>query len=176
VIENDTSSPGYVQLHDMLFDPYKLYSPKDTDASLRGAMRTNIERADSYFSAQVRPRALCDIYLSRRGHSSCKAALTRRYPVSGWWSSSGDGQRHCHATSTHMGLLSSKREAQNSVSENLCGIKWIMSNCHSFHLKWPSTWFVARCLMALGSSRFVANACRKWQRRARRSRELLGKP
>ncbi|KAK3908609.1 Chorion peroxidase [Frankliniella fusca] len=53
LIGNDTSSPEYMELHQMLFDPYSLYSREGADRALRGAMDTSIERADSYFNTEV---------------------------------------------------------------------------------------------------------------------------
>lgn len=53
LIGNDTSSPEYMELHQMLFDPYSLYSREGVDRALRGAMDTSIERADSYFNPEV---------------------------------------------------------------------------------------------------------------------------
>lgn len=53
LIGNDTSSPEYMELHQMLFDPYSLYSRDGADRALRGAMDTGIERADNYFNTEV---------------------------------------------------------------------------------------------------------------------------
>ncbi|KAJ1519139.1 hypothetical protein ONE63_011259 [Megalurothrips usitatus] len=53
LIGNDTSSPEYVELHQMLFDPYSLYSREGADRALRGAMDTSVEKADNYFNAEV---------------------------------------------------------------------------------------------------------------------------
>lgn len=53
VIGNDTSSVEYVELHKMLFNPYEMYSEQGLDKTLQGAMNTNVERADNYFTTQV---------------------------------------------------------------------------------------------------------------------------
>lgn len=53
LIGNDTSSTEYMELHQMLFDPYSLYSREGADRALRGAMDTSVERADNYFNPEV---------------------------------------------------------------------------------------------------------------------------
>lgn len=51
-LANDTSSPEYVEMHKMLFNPFGLYEG-DLDAIIRGAINTDIEKADNYFTTQV---------------------------------------------------------------------------------------------------------------------------
>ncbi|XP_023309880.1 myeloperoxidase [Anoplophora glabripennis] len=53
-LANDTSSPEYIQMHKMLFDPFKLYEPGEFDRTLRGAMNTSIEASDSYFTNELK--------------------------------------------------------------------------------------------------------------------------
>lgn len=53
VLANDTTSVEYVELHKMLFNPYEIYSVQGLDKTLQGAMNTNVERADNYFTTQV---------------------------------------------------------------------------------------------------------------------------
>lgn len=53
-LSNDTSSPEYVQLHEMLLDPFKLYDQDGLDRSLRGAMNTAVEASDPFFTNEVR--------------------------------------------------------------------------------------------------------------------------
>lgn len=43
----------YVQLHRMLFDPFRLYRSGELARTLRGAMNTSIEANDPYFSPEV---------------------------------------------------------------------------------------------------------------------------
>lgn len=54
LLANDTTSPEYIQLHKMLFDPFKLYVPGEMDKVLRGAMDTNIEASDPYFTNELK--------------------------------------------------------------------------------------------------------------------------
>lgn len=55
-LKTEAAQPEYVQLHKMLFNPFVLYKPHGLDGSLRGALNTSIEAADTYFNAQVRPQ------------------------------------------------------------------------------------------------------------------------
>lgn len=43
----------YVQLHRMLFDPFRLYRSGELARSLRGAMNTSVEASDPYFTSEV---------------------------------------------------------------------------------------------------------------------------
>ncbi|XP_065209382.1 uncharacterized protein LOC135837881 [Planococcus citri] len=52
LVANDTSSPEYVEMHKMLFNPFGLYKG-DLDAIIRGALNTDIEKADNYFTTQL---------------------------------------------------------------------------------------------------------------------------
>lgn len=60
VLANDTSSPEYVQLHRMLFDPYRLYKTGELDDVLRGAMNTTIEASDPYFTEELKSRLFAE--------------------------------------------------------------------------------------------------------------------
>lgn len=53
MLANDTSSPEFVQMHKMLFNPFALYVSGTLDKTLRGAMNTSIEASDSYFTNEV---------------------------------------------------------------------------------------------------------------------------
>lgn len=53
LLANDTSSPEFIQMHKMLFDPFSLYDPGELDRTLRGAMNTSMETSDSYFTNEV---------------------------------------------------------------------------------------------------------------------------
>lgn len=53
LLANDTDSPEFIQMHKMLFDPFKLYDLGEFDRTLRGAMNTSIEASDSYFTNEV---------------------------------------------------------------------------------------------------------------------------
>lgn len=64
ILANDTSSPEYVQLHKMLFDPYRLYVVGELDYILKGAMDTNIEAADTYFTDELKSKLFQDPYKS----------------------------------------------------------------------------------------------------------------
>lgn len=48
------SNDETVELHKLLFDPYKLYSPGYLDGMVKGAMNTQLERMDNYFNKEVR--------------------------------------------------------------------------------------------------------------------------
>lgn len=52
LVANDTSSPEYVEMHKMLFNPFGLYKG-DLDAIIRGALNTGVEKADNYFNTQL---------------------------------------------------------------------------------------------------------------------------
>jgi hypothetical protein len=43
----------YVELHRMLFNPYRLYTVGQLDDILRGALDTHAAKADPYFSEEV---------------------------------------------------------------------------------------------------------------------------
>ncbi|XP_075215946.1 uncharacterized protein LOC142321606 [Lycorma delicatula] len=47
------SNEETVELHKLLFDPYKLYLPGYLDSALKGAMNTTLERLDNYFNKEV---------------------------------------------------------------------------------------------------------------------------
>lgn len=53
LLGNDSSSPEFVQLHKMLLDPFQLYQKGELDRAIRGAMETNIQASDPYFSPEV---------------------------------------------------------------------------------------------------------------------------
>lgn len=52
-LASDHSSPEYIQLHKILFNPFSLYDPGSLDKTLRGAINTNTEASDSYFTQEV---------------------------------------------------------------------------------------------------------------------------
>lgn len=54
MLANDTSSPEFVQMHKMLFNPFALYVSGTLDKTLRGAMNTSIEASDSYFTNELK--------------------------------------------------------------------------------------------------------------------------
>ncbi|CAG9828281.1 unnamed protein product [Diabrotica balteata] len=54
LLANDTSSPEYVQMHKMLFNPFGLYKLGEMDRTLKGAMNTTIEASDSYFTNELK--------------------------------------------------------------------------------------------------------------------------
>jgi hypothetical protein len=51
MLGNDTQE--YVELHRMLFNPYRLYMPGQLDDILRGALDTHAAKVDPYFSEEV---------------------------------------------------------------------------------------------------------------------------
>ncbi|RZC33028.1 peroxidase, partial [Asbolus verrucosus] len=53
-LAKDSSSLEFIQLHKMLFDPFKMYQPGELDRALRGAMDTTIEANDPYFSHELK--------------------------------------------------------------------------------------------------------------------------
>ncbi|KAL3290143.1 hypothetical protein HHI36_023507 [Cryptolaemus montrouzieri] len=54
LLANDSSSPEFVQMHTMLFNPFKLYKPGEMDRAMRGAMNTDIEANDPYFTNELK--------------------------------------------------------------------------------------------------------------------------
>lgn len=52
-VAKDWESEESVEMHKMLFDPYKLYKTGALDQYVQGAISTQLERADSYFNTQV---------------------------------------------------------------------------------------------------------------------------
>ncbi|XP_044731288.1 peroxidase [Chrysoperla carnea] len=53
-LSNDTSSPSFIEMHKLLFNPYNLYNEGGMDSALRGAMHTNVEAMDTYFSKEFK--------------------------------------------------------------------------------------------------------------------------
>jgi hypothetical protein len=43
----------YVELHRMLFNPYRLYTAGQLDDIIRGALETHAAKVDPYFSEEV---------------------------------------------------------------------------------------------------------------------------
>ncbi|CAG9861246.1 unnamed protein product [Phyllotreta striolata] len=54
LLANDSSTPEYVQMHKMLFNPFELYQSDMLDKTLRGAMNASIEASDSYFTDELK--------------------------------------------------------------------------------------------------------------------------
>ncbi|CAG9759789.1 unnamed protein product [Ceutorhynchus assimilis] len=54
LLGQDTSSPEFIQMRQMLFDPFKLYQKGQLDGTLKGAMNTSIDASDSYFSDELK--------------------------------------------------------------------------------------------------------------------------
>ena len=52
-------SEEYVELHKILFNPFSLYNPGRLDATLRGALVTQVQRVNPYFTTEA--RATCVI-------------------------------------------------------------------------------------------------------------------
>ncbi|KAG8326981.1 hypothetical protein J6590_108411 [Homalodisca vitripennis] len=52
-VAKDWNSEESMEMHKMLFDPYKLYQTGALDKVLQGAINTHLERADTYFNPQV---------------------------------------------------------------------------------------------------------------------------
>ncbi len=52
LLANDTSSPEYVEMHKMLFNPFGLYDG-ELDSLIRGALNTSVEKADNLFNTEV---------------------------------------------------------------------------------------------------------------------------
>ncbi|EFA11560.1 peroxidase isoform X1 [Tribolium castaneum] len=59
-LAKDSSSPEFVQLHKMLFDPFRLYQAGGLDRALRGAMDTPIQANDPYFSSELKDKLFED--------------------------------------------------------------------------------------------------------------------
>lgn len=54
VLGNDTASQKYIQMRQMLFDPFQLYQKGQLDGVLKGAMNSSIEMSDGYFSDELK--------------------------------------------------------------------------------------------------------------------------
>ncbi|KAG5866644.1 hypothetical protein JTB14_025149 [Gonioctena quinquepunctata] len=54
LLANETSTPEYVQMHKMLFNPFELYKSGELDRTLRGAMNTTIQASDTYFTNELK--------------------------------------------------------------------------------------------------------------------------
>ncbi|XP_045481883.1 lactoperoxidase [Harmonia axyridis] len=54
LLASDRTSPEFIQMHKMLFNPFKLYEPGEMDRAMRGAMDTNIEAYDPYFTNELK--------------------------------------------------------------------------------------------------------------------------
>nr|ASK06160.1 haem peroxidase [Nilaparvata lugens] len=50
---HNTTAEEKIELHNMLFNPYKLYSPGYIDGTMLGAINTPLERMDNYFNKEV---------------------------------------------------------------------------------------------------------------------------
>ncbi|XP_044257403.1 peroxidase [Tribolium madens] len=59
-LAKDSTSPEFVQLHKMLFDPFRLYQAGGLDEALRGAMDTPIQANDPYFSSELKDKLFED--------------------------------------------------------------------------------------------------------------------
>ena len=55
MINRFQNSTEDVELHKILFNPYKLYDSDGIDAVILGAIQTNIEPSDTYFNKEVSP-------------------------------------------------------------------------------------------------------------------------
>ncbi|KAK9890312.1 hypothetical protein WA026_010414 [Henosepilachna vigintioctopunctata] len=53
-LANDSKSPEFIEMHKMLFNPFKLYEPGEMDRALRGAVNTNIEANDPFFTNELK--------------------------------------------------------------------------------------------------------------------------
>ena len=53
VANSMSKTPEYVHLHKMLFNPYSLYTKDGLDNALKGAMQTDMQRVDPYFTPEV---------------------------------------------------------------------------------------------------------------------------
>ncbi|XP_049961570.1 uncharacterized protein LOC126481680 isoform X1 [Schistocerca serialis cubense] len=53
MLANETNSEEFVETHKMLFNPYGLYQAGYMDKTVRGALATNIAKADAYFSKEL---------------------------------------------------------------------------------------------------------------------------
>lgn len=53
LIANDTSSPEYVELHKMLFNPFGLFDPNFLEQIVKGALDTPVEKVDPYVNEEL---------------------------------------------------------------------------------------------------------------------------
>lgn len=75
MIAGDTSSPEYVEMHKMLFNPFQLYDKGFLEKAVRGAASTPVEKVDTYFNKEFterlferkssvgRPKGMCGLDL-----------------------------------------------------------------------------------------------------------------
>lgn len=52
-IANDTSSPEYIELHKMLFNPFQLFDPNFLEQLIKGAFDTPVTKVDPYFNEEL---------------------------------------------------------------------------------------------------------------------------
>lgn len=53
LIANDTSSPEYVELHKMLFNPFGLFDPSFLEQIVQGALDTPVKKVDPYVNEEL---------------------------------------------------------------------------------------------------------------------------
>ncbi|XP_077300740.1 peroxidasin homolog cardinal [Arctopsyche grandis] len=53
VANSQSNMPEYVHLHKMLFNPYSLYNQGGLDNAIKGAMQTDMQRVDAYFTPEL---------------------------------------------------------------------------------------------------------------------------
>lgn len=54
LIANDQSNPEYIQLRKLLLNPFDLYEPLEIDKTIRGALYTQLQASDPYFTVEVK--------------------------------------------------------------------------------------------------------------------------
>lgn len=52
-LQNNASHEEFLQLHRMLFNPFKLYEAEFLEGIMKGALNTSTEKADVYFNKDV---------------------------------------------------------------------------------------------------------------------------
>lgn len=51
---NDQSNPEYIQLRKLLLNPFELYEFLQIDKTIRGAVHTQLQASDPYFTLEVK--------------------------------------------------------------------------------------------------------------------------
>jgi peroxidase len=54
IVDGQKQSTEYVHLHKMLFNPYSLYARGGADRAMRGAMQTDMQKVDPFFTPEVK--------------------------------------------------------------------------------------------------------------------------
>ncbi|KAF7287487.1 hypothetical protein GWI33_001451 [Rhynchophorus ferrugineus] len=71
ILANHSNSTEYIQMHKMLFDPFKLYDNGELNKALNGAMNTHVEASDAYFSKEIKFHLFEDFSSTNKQSHQC---------------------------------------------------------------------------------------------------------